>query len=162
MNQKKINKNDYYFIHEKEKNLENDFLIKIPQLKPKDIVLLYMQFNSKNESVISEGPILKQIRYERIIDVLISEKYNILNDNYGKKSALRTATEIIYTLCKNTFHIYDDLDEFEQNIDEKLKKLIDESEDKENGKPENKQKIKDFVGIFTMTLDIARKIDELN
>ena len=42
-----INKNVYYFTTEKEKEIENDFLIQIPQLKPKDIVLLYMQFGEK-------------------------------------------------------------------------------------------------------------------
>ena len=153
------NKNDYYFIREKEKEIENDFLIQIPQLKPKDIVLLYMQFGAKNKKTRDyepyEGPILKQISYGRILDVLLSQKIQILNDDYGKKTAQKTAIEIIFTLIKNTFDIKFSFDEFEQDTDNLLNKLKDENK-------ENKQKIKEFVDIFKITLDIARKIDELN
>ena len=45
-----------------------------------------------------EGPILKQIKYSRILDVLLGNKINILNDNFGKKTAEESAKEIIYTL----------------------------------------------------------------
>ena len=154
-----INKNDYYFIHEKEKEIGNEFLIQIPQLKPKDIVLLYIQFGSKNKKTRdyepNDGPILKQIKYGRILDVLLSKNNNILNDDYGKKTAQKTAIEIIHTLCKNTFKMSFSFDEFEQDIDNKLNQFKIQN-------TENKQKIIDFVEIFKITLDIARKIDELN
>jgi len=83
------NKNDYFFLHEKEKEIDNKFLIQIPQFKSKDIVLLYIQFGAKNKKTKdyepNEGPIIKQIKYNRIIDVLMVQKTNILNDNFGKK-----------------------------------------------------------------------------
>lgn len=45
------NKFDYYYIHEKEKEFDNNFLIQIPKLKSKDIVLLYMQFGAKKKEL---------------------------------------------------------------------------------------------------------------
>jgi len=76
-------------IIKKEKEIDNKFLIQIPQFKSKDIVLLYIQFGAKNKKTkdyeSNEGPIIKQIKYNRIIDVLMAQKTNILNDNFGKK-----------------------------------------------------------------------------
>ena len=150
------NKNDYYFIHEKEKEIDNKFLIQIPQFKPKDIVLLYFQIGAKNKKAdeyeIYEGPIIKLIKYNRIMDVLKEQKNNILNDNFGQKNAKTTAIQIIYTLSKNTFTIKESFDVFEQNIDDILSNLA----------KNNTQENKEFINIFKITLDIAKKIDEIN
>ena len=150
------NKNDYYFIHEKEKEIDNKFLIQIPQFKPKDIVLLYFQIGAKNKKAdeyeIYEGPIIKLIKYNRILDVLKEQKNNILNDNFGQKNAKTTAIQIIYTLSKNTFTINESFDVFEQNIDDILSNLA----------KNNTQEKKEFINIFKITLDIAKKIDEIN
>ena len=152
-----INKNDYCNILEKEKEIGNEFLIQIPKFNSKDIVFLYMQFGSKNknkEYEPYEGPILKQIKYSRILDVLLGNKINILNDNFGKKTAEESAKEIIYTLSKNTFQIKESFDEFTTDIDNKIINLKTE--------PIDTRKEKDFINIFKMTLDIAKKIDKIN
>ena len=161
--EKIINKNDYYFIHEIGKEINNKFMIQIPKFKPKDIVLLYMQFGAKNkksrEYEPSEGPIIKQIKYSRILDVLMEQKNNILNDNFGKKTAETTAKEIIYTLCKNTFKIENSFDDFSNDIINILSQLSEKLNNENNFK--NSQKNKEFIDIFKITLDISKKIDNL-
>ena len=99
-----INKNDYYFIREKEKRIDNNLVIQLPQLKPKDIVFLFIQFGAKNKKTKdyepTEGPLLKQIKYNNMIDVLLSQKNIILNDDMGERTAEATAISIIYIYLK--------------------------------------------------------------
>lgn len=111
-----INRNDYCYILKNENEIGNYFLIQIPQIKSKDIVLLYMKFGFKNknkEYEAFEGPILKQIKYNRILDVLLGNKNKILDDNFGEKLAEVSAKVIIFTLSKNIFKIeykFNDID----------------------------------------------------
>ena len=160
INQSDINnKNDYYYIQEKVKELGNDFILQIPKFTSKDIVFLYIQFGSKNKKGDYEpfqGPILKQIQYNRILDVLLVNKINLLNDERGKKLAETSAKEIIYDLSKNTFKIEESFDNFSENIDTKILELKDPTIKRDT------QKEKDFSNIFKITLDIARKIDKMN
>ena len=154
-----INKNDYYYIQEKVKKLGNDFILQIPKFTSKDIVFLYIQFGSKNKKGDYEpfqGPILKQIQYNRILDVLLANKINLLNDDRGRKLAETSAKEIIYDLSKNTFKIEESFDNFSENIDTKILELKDQNIKRDI------QKEKDFTKIFKITLDIARKIDKMN
>ena len=159
-----INKNDYYYIHEYIKEINNKFLIQIPQLNQRDIVLLFIQFGAKNKKSKDyepkEGPILKQIKYNRILDALLSKKSDILNDDMGERTAEKTAAIIIYTLSRDRFHISDNYQEFSKNIDQKISQLSENNNKNEEIK--DKQEEKQFINVFKMTLDIARKIDELN
>ena len=112
-----INKKDYYFIHDKLKEVGNQFLIQIPEFKALDIVFLYLQLGTKkskniNDYELNEGPILKKIKYNKILDVLKNELNNILNDNFGTKSAKQTAIEIIYTIVRDKFSLKYDIKTF--------------------------------------------------
>jgi len=119
-----------------------------------------VQKNKKSrEYEPSEGPIIKQIKYSRILDVLMEQKNNILNDNFGKKTAETTAKEIIYTLCKNTFKIENSFDDFSNDIINILSQLSEKLNNENNFK--NSQKNKEFIDIFKITLDISKKIDNL-
>jgi hypothetical protein len=151
------NKNDYYYIYEKEKEINYDFLIQIPQFKPKDIVFLFMQIcekNKKGDYEIKEGPILKKVKNSnRIFNILKEKKNSIFNDNFGKKTAVKTALEIIYILFEKIYKSNKTLEEFEKDIFNILNKL--DSND-------NNQNDKQIIKIFKMTIDIAIKIDEIN
>ena len=76
-----------------------------------------------------------------------------MNDNFGRKLAIESAKEIIYTLSKNRFEIKECFEEFSKDIENKILNLKDNN---------NKQKSKNFIDIFKMTLDIAKKIDDIN
>ena len=71
----------------------------------KDKISLYILFGAKQKNKSDyeqfEGPIIKPISYKRILEVLMEQK-NILNDNFGRKLAIESAKEIIYTLSKAT------------------------------------------------------------
>jgi len=73
------------------KGINNKFLIQIPKFKPKDIALLFIQFEVKNKKTreyeLNEGSILKQIKYNRVLDALMEEKYYIklqFRQKYGR------------------------------------------------------------------------------
>ena len=155
-NNNDINQDDYYYIHEFLKEVDNNFLVCIPKFSSKDIVSLYILFGAKQKNKSDyeqfEGPIIKPISYKRILEVLMEQK-NILNDNFGRKLAIESAKEIIYTLSKDRFEIKEDFDEFSKDIENKILNLKDNND---------KQKSKNFIAIFKMTLDIAKKIDDIN
>ena len=160
-----INKNDYYFIREKEKRIDNNLVIQLPQLKPKDIVFLFIQFGAKNKKTKdyepTEGPLLKQIKYNNMIDVLLSQKNIILNDDMGERTAEATAISIIYILSKNLFQLSDNLEDFSNNTEQKIEQLLT-NVNKNEEEIKNNQNKKEIIDIFTFTLDIAKKIDESN
>ena len=148
-----FNKNDYFFIREKEK--DTNFLIYIPQFKPKDIVLLYIQFGThiKNDEYKTEiGPILKEIKTKNTLDILTRKIGKILEEDYGQKNAEKTAIELIYILSKEIFgeESIKDFKVFEKDIDNILNQFQKEE-------PTTK-----FIKIFRKTLEIARKIDLSN
>ena len=61
---------------------------------------------------------------------------------------------LLKRLSKNTFQIKESFDEFKTDIDNKIINLKTE--------PIDTRKEKDFINIFKMTLDIAKKIDKIN
>ena len=151
-----FNKNDYFFIREKEK--DTNFLIYIPQFKPKDIVLLYIQFGThiKNDEYKTEiGPILKEIKTKNTLDILTGKIGKILEEDYGKKNAKKTAIELIYILSKEIFdeESIKDFKVFEKDIDNILNQFQKENQTIQTTK---------FIKIFRKTLEIARKIDLSN
>jgi hypothetical protein len=151
-----INKNDFYYIHEYVKELGNEFLLQIPKFTSKDIVFLFIQFGAKNKNKDyepNEGPIIKQIKYSRLLDVLMAKKNKILDDDFGKKSAETSAKEIIYTLSIESFDVKDSFDEFTNDIENKILNLKDNK---------NIQKEKEFVNLFKMILNISKNIDRMN
>jgi len=151
-----INKNDFYYIHEYVKELGNEFLLQIPKFTSKDIVFLFIQFGAKNKNKDyepSEGPVIKQIKYSRLLDVLMAKKNKILDDDFGKKSAETSAKEIIFTLSIESFGIKDSFDDFTNDIENKILNLKDNK---------NTQKEKEFVNLFKMILNIAKNIDRMN
>ena len=150
------NKNDYYYIYTEEKEIDCNFLIQIPQFKPKDIVLLFFEICSKNKNgdyEIKEGPLLKKIKHNGIFDILKDNKNEIFNDNFGKKTAKKSAIEIIYILSKTVFKISESFEEFEKDIYTILNKL-----DFKEINPIDKQ----IINIFKIILNISIKIDEIN
>ena len=153
-----INKKDYYFIHDKLKEVGNQFLIQIPEFKALDIVFLYLQLGTKkskniNDYELNEGPILKKIKYNKILDVLKNELNNILNDNFGTKSAKQTAIEIIYTIVRDKFSLKYDIKTFENDIDNKLNEIVSNN---------NIEDTKKFITYSKLTLYIAKEIDKVN
>ena len=111
-NNNDINQDDYYYIHEFLKEVDDNFLVCIPKFSSKDIVSLYILFGAKQKNKSDyeqfEGSIIKPISYKRILDVLMEQK-NILNDNFGRKLTIESEKEI--------FILY-------QKIDLKLKKIL--------------------------------------
>ena len=151
-----INQDDYFYIHEFLKEVDNNFLVCIPKFSSKDIISLYILLDSKQKNKSDyeqfECSIIKPISYGRMLEVLVEQK-KILNDNFGRKLTIGSAKEIIYTLSKNRFEIKECFEEFSKDIENKILNLKDNND---------KQKSKNFIDIFKITLDIAKKIDDIN
>ena len=112
-NNNEINQ-DYYYINAELNKVDDNFLVCIPKFSLKDIVSLYILFGAKqNKSDYEpfEGPIIKPISYNKILDALMAEK-DIFNDNFGRKLSIESAKEIIYTLSKDTPNIQESFVEF--------------------------------------------------